>query len=86
MFVIVTYDVNKKRDGKVLKICRKYLSNVQKSVCEGAITQSKLMKLKNELSAVIDYDEDAICIYSFENTIGLQKDQIGVNHVTSSII
>lgn len=86
MFIIVTYDVNKRRDGKVLKICRKYMTSVQKSVCEGVITQSKLTKLKNELSTVVDFDEDSICIYSFENTIGFQKSQIGVNHVISSII
>ena len=49
MFVIVTYDVNVKRNNKVLKICRKYLVHVQKSVFEGNITEAKLGKLKSEL-------------------------------------
>ena len=47
MFVIVTYDVNVKRNNKVLKICRKYLVHVQKSVFEGNITEAKLRKLKS---------------------------------------
>lgn len=34
MFIILSYDINKKRVGKILKICRKYLVHVQKSVFE----------------------------------------------------
>lgn len=86
MFVILAYDVDKKRDGKVLKICRKYLTHTQKSVFEGAITESKLKKLKSELQAVIDYDDDSICIYSFGNTVGLVKEKIGVCPDNSNII
>ena len=58
MFVIVTYDVNAKKNNKVLKICRKYLLHVQKSVFEGMITEAKLKRLKNELAQVIKKDED----------------------------
>lgn len=86
MFVIVTYDVNKHRDGKILKICRKYLSSLQKSVCEGALTIRQLNKLKEELSRNVDYDEDSICIYYFENTVGLHKEKIGVDYICSPII
>ena len=52
MFVILTYDVNSKRVGKALKICRKYLSHVQRSVFEGNITEGKLRKLQKELQRV----------------------------------
>lgn len=86
MFTILVYDVDAKRDGKVLKICRKYLSHVQKSVFEGSITQGKLNKLKNELRGVIDFDDDAICIYSFANVSGMLKEQIGIVKDNSSII
>ena len=86
MFVILVYDINKKRDGRVLKICRKYLSHVQKSVFEGSITQGKLNKLKNELKGIIDFDDDAICIYSFINPSGMMKEQIGVAKDNSSIL
>ena len=47
MFVILTYDVNKKRVNKIKKICKKYLVHVQNSVFEGNITDSRLNKLKN---------------------------------------
>ena len=37
MLVIVTYDISVKRVAKVMKICRKYLAHVQKSVFVGMI-------------------------------------------------
>ena len=51
MFVILTYDVSAKRDPKVMKISRKYLSHCQKSVFEGMITESKLKRLKRGCAA-----------------------------------
>lgn len=86
MFVVLVYDINKKRVGKVLKTCRKYLSHVQKSVFEGNITRKRLDKLKNELEKIIKYDEDSICIYSTEQMSMIYKEQIGVVEDHSSII
>lgn len=86
MYVIVAYDVNQKRVGKVMKTCRKYLAHVQKSVFEGAITESKLKKLKNDLMKIIDFDEDAICIYSTDTVRVIYKEQIGVVEDHSHII
>lgn len=78
MFVIVTYDVNAKRNNKVLKVCRKYLLHVQKSVFEGMITEARLKRLKNELAQVITKDEDSIMIYRFETLKYSSKEVIGV--------
>lgn len=78
MFVIVTYDVNAKRNNKVLKVCRKYLLHVQKSVFEGMITEARLKRLKNELAQVIKKDEDSIMIYRFETLKYSSKEVIGV--------
>lgn len=50
MFVIVVYDINRKRVGRALKICRKYLVHVQKSVFEGNITEGQLKQLKTNYS------------------------------------
>lgn len=86
MFVVLAYDVGQKRVGKVMKICRKYLVHIQKSVFEGVVTQAKLNKLKNELEKVIDYDNDAICIYSTIQPTLFHKEQIGVVEENSSII
>lgn len=69
MFIIVVYDINCKRVGKALKICKKYLAHIQKSVFEGNITEGQLKQLKNELLYLInpeeDPEEDAVCIYRF---------------------
>jgi CRISPR-associated protein Cas2 len=86
MFVVLAYDVNQKRVGKVMKICRKYLVHVQKSVFEGSITEAKLEHLKNELQGMIDFDEDSICIYRIANANNLAKEQIGVSEDNPFII
>ena len=77
MFVIVTYDVNVKRNSKMLKICRKYLTHIQKSVFEGQITEAKLNKLKNELKKAAETDEDSIIIYRFESLKYSNKEILG---------
>ena len=86
MFVVVAYDVHQKRVGKLLKICRKYLVHVQKSVFEGALTEAKRNSLKNELKKVIDYEYDSICIYSTMMPQTFYKEQIGVMEDHSNII
>ena len=48
MFAIVTYDVNARRNSRILKICRRYLNHVQQSVFEGMITEAKLALLEDE--------------------------------------
>jgi len=86
MFVILTYDVNQKRVGKVMKTCRKYLVHVQKSVFEGVIAEAKLNRLKKELEKIIDTDEDSICVYQMESLLYTKKDHIGVEIDYSHII
>lgn len=78
MFAIVVYDINVKRTAKVMKICKKYLEHVQKSVFEGSITESKLNRLKGELSRAIVKDEDSIMIYKFETLKYSSKEVIGL--------
>ena len=58
MFVVLTYDVNQKRVGKALKICRRYLVRVQRSVFEGRITEAQLNKLLRELKSILNIDEE----------------------------
>lgn len=86
MFVIVVYDINQKRVGKALKICRKYLVHVQKSVFEGTITEKCLNQLKKELLRSIKPEEDAICIYRFESPRYAKKEEIGMVSDKSHII
>ena len=77
MFVIVTYDVNAKRDPKVMKTLRKYLTHEQRSVFEGLITPGRLKHLKEELKTIVDVSEDCINIYSLETLRYSQKESIG---------
>lgn len=86
MFVILSYDVNQKRVKKIMKICRKYLVHVQKSVFEGIITESKLKSLKRELQNSIDFENDTICIYETISSNNMLKEQIGVTEEHSRII
>lgn len=76
--MIVVYDVNAKRNSKMLKTCRRYLTHVQKSVFEGTITEARLNRLKREMGRVIDTSEDSIIIYRFETLKYSSKEVIGL--------
>lgn len=78
MYIILTYDIRSKRVAKGLRICRKYLTHVQKSVFEGAITQKKLTFLQKELHRFLDPNEDSVCIYQMESPRFASKIQFGV--------
>ena len=75
MFTIVVYDINVKRTARVMRICKKYLEHVQKSVFEGSITEAKLNK---QLFRAIVKDEDSIIIYKFETLKYSSKEVIGL--------
>jgi CRISPR-associated protein Cas2 len=81
----VTYDVAVKRVSKVMKVCRKYLTHVQKSVFEGMITEGKLNQLKKELKSMIVYTEDEICIYKIETLKYTSKEKIGIETMKDNI-
>ena len=77
MYVIVTYDVGVKRNPKVLKICRRYLEHVQKSVFEGFITDKKMIRFQKEIQKVINPEEDQVAIYEFDSERYTRKEMIG---------
>ena len=77
MYVILCYDVGIKRNAKARKIARQFLRPVQKSVCEGFITESKLRKLSAHLEAVIDPEEDAVVFYKMNTGPDFEKISIG---------
>ena len=86
MFVILTYDAKEKRVNRCLKICRKYLVHVQKSVFEGSITQAKLERLQQELKNVMNPKEDSCCIYIMNSTKYCRKEMFGTAAVRTDII
>ncbi|WP_353928681.1 CRISPR-associated endonuclease Cas2 [Desulfofundulus kuznetsovii] len=78
--VILVYDINtednagKKRLPKVLKICRKYLVHVQKSVFEGHLTEGQYTRLQHELGRVVDKKADFVIAYKLGDGVKLEKD------------
>lgn len=86
MFIILAYDISHIRVGKVMKICRKYLFHVQKSVFEGHITERTLGQMKEELFRIIEPEEDSVCIYRMNSTRYTQKEQLGIIERYSHII
>lgn len=86
MFVILVYDVKTKCNNKILKICRKYLRHVQKSVFEGNLTEAKLKRLKNELKKISNEKEDSIIIYRFETLKYSSKEVLGTYEEDSNFL
>ena len=70
MYVIITYDVEKKKKSgnkrlrDVAKICKNYGQRVQNSVFELQIYPADLVEIKNKLERVIDKQRDSIRIYN----------------------
>jgi CRISPR-associated protein Cas2 len=77
MYVILVYDISEKKVGKMLKLCRKYLSWIQNSVFEGEITEVKLKELLHKANEIIDRDRDSIIIFKSREQRWLDKEIIG---------
>lgn len=68
MFIILYYDVDKKRCKKMLKVCRRYLNHVQNSVLEGEITEAGYEELISELKDVmVKGSQDSLVVYKFRS-------------------
>lgn len=76
MYVILVYDINAKRVGKMLKLCRKYLHWIQNSTFEGEITKVKLKELKHKAGLLMD-DNDSLIIFSSRDKKWMQKEIVG---------
>ena len=77
MYIIAIYDVNAKRTGKMLKLCRRYLNWIQNSVFEGEITESRLEELKIAAQTIMDEEEDSFIIFRTRQEKWLDKEVIG---------
>ena len=86
MFVVLCYDVGIKRNARVKKTVRRFLRPVQRSVCEGFITQGKLNKLCDLLKTKIDPDEDAVVIYKLNIYPDFEKMTIGTSRKNEDFI
>ena len=83
MYIVLVYDVSQAENGarrwsRIFKICKKYLTNVQKSVFEGEITQVLLKKLYIELKKYIREDRDSVIIFKSRKEKWLDKEFWGL--------
>lgn len=83
MFVILVYDFEEARVNKVHKICKKYLTWIQKSVFEGELTEALLRMLISEIERVIVKDRDSVVIYKFTNRNYYERQIMGVRKDSS---
>jgi len=77
MYVILVYDVEQKRVGKMLKLCRRYVNWIQNSVFEGEITDVKLKELLSEAGKIINKEKDSIIVFKTRQEKWLEKMVIG---------
>ena len=74
----MVYDTEAKRNPKILKLCRRYLTWVQNSVFEGELTDAKYRMLKREIEAIIEDDKDCVVAYVFRTKKYTKRETIGV--------
>lgn len=77
-YAFLFYDVNEKRVNKVFKVCKKYFHHHQNSVFRGAITPSKMIKLKGELNKIVE-SGDFVTIIKLMNDSCFEEETLGTN-------
>ena len=78
MYVILVYDIEEKRVGKMLKLCRQYLNWIQNSVFEGELTEVKLKELIVKAKAIMQTEVDSIIVFKSRDEKWLEKQVIGM--------
>ena len=65
--MIMVYDVEEKRVGKMLRTGRKYLNWVQNSVLEGELSPAGLEELKAAVRRVMNAEYDSVILYTWRS-------------------
>lgn len=83
MYIVLVYDVATDENGakisrNTFKICKKYLTHIQKSVFEGNLTELNYMKLRVELSKYIRKDMDSLLVFKSRDERWLEKEFLGL--------
>lgn len=79
IYIILVYDISMETpegsrvSRNVFKICKKYLTHIQKSVFEGELTEVLLEKLRLELKVWIREDVDSLIVFVNPQSKKLQK-------------
>lgn len=91
MYVVLVYDVSQqengaKRQSKIFKICKRYLTHIQNSVFEGEISKAQLAQLQQELKFCIDKELDSVIIFKSRQEKWLDKEFWGRKDDATSFI
>lgn len=78
MYVIAVYDIGEKRVGRMLKLCRQYLTWIQNSVFEGEISEVQLTELKYKARKLMKEREDSLIIFKSRESKWLDKEILGI--------
>ncbi len=76
-YCIAVYDVKAARAARVLKLFRRYLFHVQRSVFEGALTKRQQRDLLAEAKKILDPKEDTLIFYEIPHAGLLRRKLIG---------
>ncbi len=74
----MAYDVGVERVVKVLKVGRKYLTHIQRSLLEGELTQKQFKNLKFEVREIINKKHDTVVFYKLMGEASLRKERLGI--------
>ena len=77
MYLILVYDIDAKRVGKMLKLCRQYLNWIQNSVFEGELSEVKLKELLHKAKGIMNQETDSIIVFKSRQEKWLEKMVIG---------
>lgn len=78
MYVIMVYDVEQERVGRICKYLRRSLNWVQNSVFEGELTRAQLAKVKSGMMKILNEERDSVIIYIARDAKWMQRETIGV--------
>ncbi|MGC8515948.1 MAG: CRISPR-associated endonuclease Cas2 [Thermoplasmata archaeon] len=76
MYVIIVYDVDASRVGRINKFLKRYLLWMQNSVFEGEITETLLAELVRRVEKMIQ-DTDSIIIYKLKAESYITRQTVG---------
>lgn len=90
MYLILVYDIVMDEEGakasrNIFKICKKYLTHIQKSVFEGELSELQYMKLQQELKKFIRKDRDSVIVFKSRNERWMKKEFLGLEDDKTSI-
>lgn len=84
MHVILVYDISftdnySQRLNRIFKICKRYLTHIQKSVFEGSLKLSELRSLQTELENWIDKENNSVIVFIAEKGKPIRREFWGMD-------